>query len=69
MLLITYLCSREAESGTDVLAEQRVQVPPRRFRVRDVCVTVVEPRKQIFTTPPFLCIEFFASRPSSQSIA
>jgi len=38
--------------------EQRVQVAPRRFRVPDVCVLPLPaPDEQIFTAPPYICIE------------
>jgi len=40
---------------------QRVQVSRTRFRVPDVCVIVgPEPDEQIFTKPPFLCIEILS---------
>jgi len=57
-LLIVYLGSRESEYGICVFTEQRIRISPRRFRVPDICVTVgAEPQEQIFTSPPFLCIE------------
>jgi Uma2 family endonuclease len=38
--------------------EQRVQVARRRFRIPDVCVfPLPEPDEQIFTQPPYICIE------------
>lgn len=38
--------------------EQRIQVAPRRFRVPDICVVrLPEPDEQIFTEPPYICIE------------
>ena len=38
--------------------EQRVRVNSRRFRVPDVCVTSLpEPDEQIFSQPPYICIE------------
>jgi len=44
--------------GINVYVEQRVQVTPTRFRVPDICVTVgPKPMEQIFTQPPFLCVE------------
>jgi len=44
--------------GIHVFPEQRVQVTPSRFRVPDICVTVgPKPVEQIFTRPPFLCVE------------
>ncbi len=41
-------------------AEQRVQVSPTRFRIPDVCVVLGKPDRQIFRTPPFLCIEILS---------
>lgn len=41
-----------------VFPEQRIQVAPRRYRVPDVCVVELpEPDEQIFTHPPYICIE------------
>ena len=38
--------------------EQRIQVAPRRYRIPDVCVVnLPEPDDQIFTSPPYICIE------------
>jgi Uma2 family endonuclease len=54
--LIAYLYPRRQELGISAVIEQRVQVSPTRFRVPDVCVTLAEP-EQIFTKPPFICIE------------
>jgi Uma2 family endonuclease len=60
-LFILYLGNREAEYGIRVFTEQRVQISLRRFRVPDICVTVgPEPQEQIFTAPPFLCIEIIS---------
>jgi len=60
-LLGAYLTNRESEYGIRVFIELRVQISPRRFRVPDLCVTVgPEPDEQIFTTPPFLCIEILS---------
>jgi Uma2 family endonuclease len=55
-----YYCLRRQGKalGVYVYPEQRVQVSPTRFRVPDVCVTVgPKPTEQIFTRPPFLCVE------------
>jgi Uma2 family endonuclease len=35
----------------------RTQADPPLYRVPDVCVTLGEPDEEIFTTPPFVCIE------------
>ena len=37
---------------------QRLQVSARRFRIPDVCLVVgAEPKDQVFSQPPFVCIE------------
>jgi Uma2 family endonuclease len=44
--------------GTYAFIEQRLKIGPARFRVPDVCVYLGgEPSEQVFSTPPFLCIE------------
>jgi Uma2 family endonuclease len=49
---------RRRELGLTAFPEQRVQVARRRFRVPDVCVVPLpEPDEQIFTQPPYVCIE------------
>jgi len=59
-LLCTFLVNREREWGIQVFTEQRVQVSARRFRVPDLCIVVGAPSEQIFTRPPFLCIEILS---------
>ncbi len=58
--LILYFGTREKQWGIEVFPEQRVQVSPTRFRIPDVCVVVGETEEQIFTKPPFLCIEILS---------
>ncbi len=43
-------------------SEQRIQTKadPPRYRIPDVCVTYTEPGEDVFTTPPFLCIEILS---------
>jgi len=61
MALSAYLFNRRRELNIHVLPEQRVQVKATRFRVPDVCVvTGDEPREQILTSPPFLCVEILS---------
>lgn len=61
MVLSAYLFNRRDELGIHVYPEQRVQVKPTRFRVPDVCVIVGdEPAEQIFTCPPFICVEILS---------
>ena len=60
-LLTGYLLNREKEWGIHVFTEQRVQVKKDRFRVPDICVVAGgRPSEQIFTRPPFLCIEILS---------
>ena len=59
--LIVYLSQLSTPEQIHVVPEQRVQVHRSRFRVPDVCVVVGrEPREQILTSPPFLCIEILS---------
>lgn len=47
--------------GIQVYVEQRVQVKAERYRIPDVCVTTAGSRQsQIFTSPPFLCVEILS---------
>lgn len=56
--LTAFFMNHRKALGIHVFPEQRVQVTPRRFRVPDVCVVAgPRPQEQIFTHPPFLCIE------------
>ncbi len=60
-LLTTYLVSREKTWNIHVYTEQRVQVSATHYRVPDICVIAgPEPQEQIFTSPPFLCIEILS---------
>ena len=44
-----------------VFIAQRLQVRATRFRVPDVCVVLgQEPDEQIFTAPPFICVEILS---------
>jgi Uma2 family endonuclease len=53
--------NRRTTLGIHVFPEQRVQVKKTRFRVPDVCVVAgKKPAEQIFTSPPFLCIEILS---------
>jgi Uma2 family endonuclease len=48
--------------GYEVWVEQRLRTrpDPAHYRVPDVCVTQGEPAEDIFTEPPFLCIEILS---------
>src|ERR1700730_14292074 len=58
--LVVYFGQREQQWGIEVVPEQRVQVEPRRFRIPVVCVVLGPVAEQIFTKPPFLCIEILS---------
>lgn len=61
ILLGAYLLGLEQTLGIHVYADQRLQVKPDRFRVPDVCVVAgPEPDEQVFTRPPFLCVEILS---------
>jgi Uma2 family endonuclease len=58
---LLYLSSREKSLGIFVIQEQRLQLSSTRFRVPDICVVAgPEPDEQIFTRPPFLCVEILS---------
>ena len=40
-----------------VVVAQRIRVSATRYRVPDVCAMLAEPDEEVFTQPPFLCIE------------
>lgn len=59
--VLCYLRERRKQWSIFVIQETRLQVSPTRFRVPDVCVYAGrEPEEQVFTTPPFLCIEILS---------
>jgi len=61
MRLSDSLYQGEKQWGIRVVPEQRVQVRPDRFRVPDVCAVKSDsPIEQIFTHPPFLCVEILS---------
>jgi Uma2 family endonuclease len=37
--------------------ETRLQISASNYRVPDMCAYVAEPAEQVFTSPPFLCVE------------
>jgi Uma2 family endonuclease len=56
--VLLFLGAREKQLGIFAVPEQRLEVAPNRYRVPDVCVVLgPEPDEQVFTKPPFLCIE------------
>jgi Uma2 family endonuclease len=56
--ILLWFCVRELELRLTGFPEQRIWVSGRRYRIPDVCVTPLpEPDEQIFTQPPYICIE------------
>ena len=63
------LFERSGPLGIHVFPEQRVQVRPDRYRVPDIFVVLgPEPVEQVFTSPPFLCIEVLSRRDTMTSM-
>ncbi len=59
--LIVWFDGRSPELRLAVFPEQRIKINARRFRIPDVCVVVLpEPDEQIFTQPPYICIEILS---------
>jgi len=59
--LLVYFGAREKDWNIFVIQEQRIRISPTRFRIPDLCVYLgPEPAEQVFTTPPFLCIEILS---------
>jgi Uma2 family endonuclease len=59
--VLLFLHQRRRELGIFVIQEQRIRVGARRYRVPDICVVFgPEPNEQVFTQPPFLCIEILS---------
>ncbi|MGA3238006.1 MAG: Uma2 family endonuclease [Bryobacteraceae bacterium] len=59
--ILYYLRQRHKQWNIFAIQEQRVQVSPTRYRIPDICGVVgPEPDEQIFTSPPFLCIEILS---------
>jgi Uma2 family endonuclease len=59
--LLLYLAAREKQWNIYAIQEQRIRVSATRFRVPDTCVVAgPPPEEQVFTRPPFLCIEILS---------
>jgi Uma2 family endonuclease len=56
--------------GCEIWPEQRLRTKrnPDRYRVPDLCVTVGEPDEDVFTEPPFLCIEILSPDDSATEL-
>ena|ERR1700693_3171796 len=59
--ILFYLWERRKQWSLFVIHAQRVRISATRYRVPDICVVAdPEPDEQIFTSPPFLCIEILS---------
>jgi len=58
--VFAWFYNRRKQLEITVVPEQRMQVGPTRYRVPDVCVTLGHPGEQVFTKPPFICIEILS---------
>ena len=68
-VLASWLSNRRRKWNVRVVVEQRVQVSATRFRIPDVSVlSASEPREQIITHPPLICIEVLSKDDSLRSM-
>jgi Uma2 family endonuclease len=67
--LLAWMHARRRQLGIYVFPEQRVQVKATRFRVPDLCVTAgPKPDEQVFTKPPFLCVEILSPEDRTERV-
>ena len=55
-----YLHPHSKTQEMRVLTALRIHVTPNRVRVPDLCVYLTDPKQQVPSTPPFLCIEILS---------
>ena len=57
------------EFDIEVVVEQRLQVAPKRFRIPDVlAVRTPLPEEEVFTSPPYLCVEVMSPDDTMSSL-
>jgi Uma2 family endonuclease len=68
--LAAIFCQLAPPMGYEPWVEQRVRtkLDPTRYRVPDLCLTAGEPAEDIFTEPPFLCIEILSPDDSAAEL-
>ena len=67
--LLAWFRDRRSEFRVIEFPEQRIQVASRRYRIPDVCVVPMpEPDEQVFTTPPYICIEVLSPEDTLHSL-
>ncbi len=57
----SYLLSTYERYGMEVFIAVRIRVSATRVRIPDVCATVGDPGEEVFTKPPFLCVEILSA--------
>lgn len=63
--LIVWFYERRRQLGLRAFPEQRMRVAAGRYRIPNICVvSLPEPDEQVFTQPPFLCIEVLSPEDS-----
>ena len=56
-----WLWERGRALGLRPFVEQRIRVSRRRYRIPDICVVPLpKPDEQVFTQPPYICIEILS---------
>jgi Uma2 family endonuclease len=64
-----WLWERRPELGLRPVMEQRIRVSSRRYRIPDVCVVPEpKPNEQIFTEPPYICVEVLSPDDSFRTL-
>jgi Uma2 family endonuclease len=58
--ITAYLLTAYGTSGIEVFTEIRIRVSATRYRIPDVCATIGDPGEEVFTKPPFLCVEILS---------
>ena len=59
--VLVWFYARRQELRLAAFVEQRIRVGSRRFRIPDICVVPLpEPDEQVFTQPPYICIEILS---------
>jgi Uma2 family endonuclease len=59
--VLAWFRERRRQLRLKAFPEQRIRVATNRYRVPDICVvSLPEPAEQVFTQPPFLCIEILS---------
>ena len=63
-----FLLAKYEAAGMQFFTEVRVQVSSTRYRIPDVCATIGDPGEEVFTKPPFLCVEILSPEDRMSSL-